>query len=129
MLANTIRDNRRGCLNTKMALHHLVACVREVLNVPFFRLLQMLFPRDNITTASRSCTDSILDVCLWFLVHDQADLSFPPIFFFTPGFLRITHRRIVLWASYNLYNVSVMFAVDSAYVKFAVDSAYVKFDV
>ena len=57
MLANSIHENRRRCLNAKMALHHLVACERQVLNVPFFLLLQMLFPRDNITTAPRSCTD------------------------------------------------------------------------
>ena len=55
ILVNAIRETRRRCFNMQMALHHLVARRRQVLNVSLLFLLLISSQRDNIATVPRSC--------------------------------------------------------------------------
>ena len=55
LIANAIREGRRRRLNMQMALNHLVARRRRVLNACFLVLLFISSQRNNITPVSRSC--------------------------------------------------------------------------
>ena len=55
LIANAIREGRRRRLNMQMALNHLVARRRRVLNSCFLVLLFISSQRNNITPVSRSC--------------------------------------------------------------------------
>lgn len=55
ILVNAIRETRRRRFNMQMALHHLVARRRQVLNVSLLLLLLISSQRDNIATVPRSC--------------------------------------------------------------------------
>lgn len=55
ILVNAICETRRRRFNMQMALHHLVARRRQVLNVSLLLLLLISSERDNIATVPRSC--------------------------------------------------------------------------
>ena len=55
LIANAIREGRRRRLNMQMALNHLVARRRRVLNACFLVLLFISSQQNNITPVSHSC--------------------------------------------------------------------------
>ena len=55
LIANAICEGRRRRLNMQMALNHLFARKRRVLNACFLVLLLISSQRNNITPVSRSC--------------------------------------------------------------------------
>ena len=65
LIANAIREGNRMRLNMQMALNHLVARRRRVLNACFLVLLFISSQRNNIIPVSRSCRRWTRNTACW----------------------------------------------------------------